>query len=256
MNILRLVLAPALIGVTLLPACGGAAPTAPASPSAGDPAGTAATATTAAPANTTTAALSPAAKAAKLEEQRTNFTKSCIGALPDAVPAERLAYCNCSWGELRAKVSDVAILADEIPQATEAEVTKASIAKCGPALSDASLKPSFMAGCLKDGAEMRAFCDCTYSAFVKQKVANLATFSDPAQMQAATVISATTCQATFPEAVMRKQIIDGCSGGDAAKVSRCTCVAGAIMKLVPRAKIIAGDSTAMAIAKPEIAKCK
>ena len=148
------------------------------------------------------------------------------------------------------------IIANAVPDAVQDQVTKSSLDKCGTKISSASLKSLFMDGCAKDSPELKAFCECNFGALEKSGNATLATFVDQVKVKQVTAASVGTCAKTFPDATLKKQILEGCVKGDATRTKKCTCITDVMLKNVPKAAIVSGDTTAMDKIKDKLAACK
>jgi hypothetical protein len=240
-----------LLGFAALGACGAPpevqTPVVQATATASAPIGV----VTAAPTATSAPQPTAAERIAKLEAQHVEFIKSCQTALPDATAADASAFCECGWGDLRAKASEADIIDDNVPKELAESINQSNLVVCGPKLTEPSIQAMYMADCTKDGAEMKAFCECGFGVMKKEKLATLAVLADSTQMRGAFNKIGAACGASYPEKLLRTQILSGCSGSE----RKCKCIADLFIKKVPRAKLIVSDPDALKAVKAEKDKC-
>ncbi len=94
------------------------------------------------------------------------FVKGCDGEMPNLTP-----YCECTWTELRRKLSTVD-MSDEavIKSARFTSAKKDAVKVCGPKMPEDVAKQAFITGCAQD-PKLEGFCGCAWKEIRKQKSA-------------------------------------------------------------------------------------
>jgi hypothetical protein len=94
------------------------------------------------------------------------FVKGCDGDMPKLTP-----YCECTWTELRKKLS-TADMGDASVTKTDrfTSAKKDAVKVCGPKMPEDIAKQAFLTGCAQD-PKLEGFCGCAWKELRKEKSA-------------------------------------------------------------------------------------
>jgi hypothetical protein len=219
------------IGATLFAAAacgGGQTPPPAAAPPPGPPSTTVAAAATSATVD---------AGPAPPTDHHREFTESCakqVVSSPD--------YCECAWGELRKIVTDDE-MSQEIDGEKRARLRSQMLAACASKLPESAVREEFAKGCTNGAADMKSYCDCTWTEFRKQF--SSAELADDATVQSERFRAAhgpvvKTCGGKMPERVSKEAFMKGCVK-DASADAFCECAWTELRKMATPAAIDSGN---------------
>jgi hypothetical protein len=148
-------------------------------------------------------------------------------------------YCECAWGELRKTFSDDELNAGELPPAKLERLKGQVTGACASKIPEEVVKTSFQAGCVGKNAEMKSYCECTWTEFRKRFSA--LELGDEATVQSERFVAARApvvkvCGGKMPESVSKEAFLKGCAKDPSAD-KFCACAWKELRKVASPAEI-------------------
>lgn len=222
-----------------LMACGGAPPlAAPAKPgpAAAPPSAPSKAAQSAAPASTA-APVATGAPAKTAADHHRDFMSGCAKKAVNSPD-----YCECAWGEFRKAFTDDEMSAGDMPAPKLDKVKAQVIGACASKIPEESVKDGFAKGCVGQNADMKPYCDCTWTEFRKRfsaaEIGDEGTVASD-RFVAARVPVVKVCGNKMPESVSKDAFMKGCAKAEAA-TSFCGCAWKELRKQASPAEIESG----------------
>lgn len=151
-------------------------------------------------------------------------------------------YCECAWGEFRKVFTDEEMSAGEMPPAKLERVKSQVVGACSSKIPEETVKSGFTSGCVGKNADMKGYCECTWTEFRKRF--SSAELGDEATVQSERFVAARApvvkaCGSKMPEAVSKDAFMKGCAKDPSAD-KFCGCAWKELRKVASPAEIEAG----------------
>jgi hypothetical protein len=151
-------------------------------------------------------------------------------------------YCECAWGEFRKAFTDDEMNAGDMPAAKLDKLKGQVAGACASKIPEATVKEGFSNGCAGSNADMKPYCDCTYTEFRKRFSA--AELGDEGTVASERFIAARTpvvkaCGNKMPESVSKDAFMKGCAK-DPSTDKFCGCAWKELRKQASPAEIESG----------------